>query len=85
MNVRLHIERLVFNGVPVSEAALPHVQAAIEAELAQLMARGGLAAELTAERVVPSLAGGDVRMSAGGGDAALGRQIAVALYEGIGR
>lgn len=84
MNVRLHIERLVFDGVPVSEAALPHVQAAIETELAQLIAGGGLSAEFTADQVVPSLRGGDLRVPAGIDDAGLGRQIAGALYGGIG-
>lgn len=85
MNVRLHIERLIFDGLPVSQAALPHLQVAIETELAQLIAEGGVAAELTADRTVPLLRGGDVRMAAGGGDALLGRQIAGALYGGIGR
>ena len=85
MNVRLHIERLVFDGVPVSDAALPHVRAAIETELTQLLAQGGLAGELTADRVVPSLRGGDLQATAGTDDAGLGRQIAGALYGGIGR
>ena len=85
MNVTLHIERLVFDGLPVAEAALPHLQAAIETELARLIAVGGISADLTADRKVPLLRGGDVRMAAGGGDALLGRQIAGALYGGIGR
>lgn len=85
MNVRLHIERLIFDGLPVSHAALPHLQVAIETELAQLIADGGFSADFAADRTVPSLRGGDVRMTAGGGDAQLGRQIAGALYGGIGK
>jgi hypothetical protein len=85
MNVRLHIERLILDGLPLSEAGAPHVQAAIETELARLIAAGGVSADVTAERVVPSVRGGDVRMTAGGGASDLGRQIAGALYGGIGQ
>jgi hypothetical protein len=85
MNVRLHIERLVFDGVPVSEASLPQVQAAIEQQLTGLIADRGLAAGLMANQTVPLIDGGELRLSADGGDAVLGRRIASALYEGIGR
>jgi hypothetical protein len=85
MNVKLHIERLVFDGLPVSEAALPHLQAAIETELARLIAVGGVSAGLARDRTVPSVRGGDVRMTAGGDDTLLGRQIAGALYGGLGK
>ena len=85
MNVRLHIERLILDGLPLSEAGAPHVQAAIETELARLIAAGGVSADFAGDRIVPSLRGGDLRMSLGGGDADLGRQIAGALYGGIGK
>lgn len=85
MNVRLHIERLVFDGLPVSDAAMPHVRAAIEAELTELIARGGLAAGLGGNQVLPLLRGAELQMPAGLDDAGLGRQIALALYGGIGR
>ena len=85
MNVMLHIERLVFDGLPVSEAALPHLHPAIETELARLIADGGVSVDFSADRLVPSLRGGDVRMTAGGREAVLGRQIAGALYGGIGK
>jgi hypothetical protein len=85
MTITLHIERLVFDGLPLSEAALPHVQAAIESRLAELIASGGLGVGLAGSQVVPSLRGGDVHMAAGLDDAGLGRQVAGALYGGIGR
>lgn len=85
MNVRLHIERLVLDGLPLAQAGAPHVQAAIETELARLIADGGVSADFAGQRVVPSLRGGDVRMTAGGGHGDLGRQIAGALYGGIGK
>ena len=43
MNIKLHIERLVLDGLPVTRSQGPLVQAAMEAELARLMAEGGLA------------------------------------------
>ena len=85
MTIRLHIERLVFDGLPISQAALPHVQAALESRLTELIAHGGLAPGLTGSQVVPSLRGGDVHVTAGLDDAGLGRQIAGALYGGLGR
>jgi hypothetical protein len=85
MNVRLHIERVVLDGVPVSDGGGPHVQAAIEAELARLIAVGGLSPAFYAGQVIPAIRGSDVRMTAGGDHAALGRQIAGAVYGGIGR
>jgi len=85
MNVRLHIERLIFDGLPVSEASLPHVQAAVVAELTELIAHGGVAVGLNGTREVPSLRAGDLQVTAGIDDAGLGRQIAGALFGGIGR
>ena len=85
MNVSLYIDRLILDGLPLSEASGPHVQAAIETELARLISVGGVSPTFAGDRVVPSLRGGDVQMTAGGGDADLGRQIAGALYGGIGK
>jgi hypothetical protein len=85
MTIRLHIERLVLDGLPLAEASLPHVQAAVESRLTELLARGGLGVGLTGSQVVRSLRGGDVHVTAGLDDAGLGREIAGALYGGIGR
>jgi hypothetical protein len=85
MNVRLHIERLVLDGLPLAQAAAPHVQAAIETELARLISAGGVSGDFTGYRVVPSLRGGDLPATAATDAAGLGRLIAGALYGGIGR
>jgi hypothetical protein len=85
MRVRLHIERVVLDGLPVSEGAGPHVQAALEVELARLVAAGGLSPAVQGGMVVPAIQGGDIRMKTGGGPAELGRQIAGAVYGGIVR
>lgn len=84
MNVTLHIERVVLDGLPVSEGGGPHVQAAIETELARLITVGGVSAAFEAGQVVPSVRGGDIQMTPGGSHDDLGRHIAGALYGGIG-
>ena len=84
MNIRLHIERVVLDGLPVSQAGGPHVQAAIETELARLIAVGGVSTEFHAGQAVP-VRGGDIQMTAGTNHADLGRRIAGALYGGISK
>ena len=45
-NIHLHIERLILDGLPIECAQGPHVQAAVEAELARLLTENGLDATL---------------------------------------
>ena len=37
MNINLHIERLILDGLPITRQQGPHVQAAVEAELTRLL------------------------------------------------
>jgi len=85
MNVRLHIERLILDGLPLAAAGAPHLQAAIESELTRLIAAGGVSSDWAGDRVVPSLRGGNVRMTPDSSHDDLGRQIAGALYRGVGK
>jgi hypothetical protein len=82
MNVTLHIERLVLDGLDVRPGDRPRLQAAVEAELARLLGEGGIAPGLAEGGAVPALRGGTVQ--AGGGGSQLGTQIAQAVYGGIG-
>jgi len=84
MNIRLHIDRLVLEGLPVTRSQGPLVQAAVEAELSRLMSEGGLAQELASGGAVPSVPADGINL-AGGSPANIGRQIARAVYGGIGR
>jgi hypothetical protein len=84
MNIKLHIERLVLEGLPLGRSQGPLVQAAVEAELARLLSEGGLAAELAAGGAVPSVPAEGIKL-AGGGPGDMGRQIARSVYGGIGR
>ena len=82
--IKVHIERLVLEGLPVERSQGPQVQAAVEAELSRLMSEGGLAPELASGGAVPSVRAESIRFN-GGNPAQMGRQIARSVYGGMGR
>jgi hypothetical protein len=83
-NITLHIERLILEGIYVSYSHRILVQSAIEGELARLLGSDGLAGELQSGAALRSVAGGDMQLSSDGNPHTLGRQIAHAVYQGIG-
>jgi len=85
MNVNLHIERLILDGIDVEPAHRPILQAALERELGRLIARGGVGPDLAAGGAVPSVRAGGFEMNAEKNPRQLGRQIARAVYGGIGK
>jgi hypothetical protein len=84
VNIKVSIERLLLDGVPVSSAQGPLLGAAVETELARLLAAGGLEMSLRSGGALASVPGGVVQLAANE-PAQLGRQIAQAIYGGIGR
>jgi hypothetical protein len=82
MNINVHIERLILEGLPVKGSEGPAVQAAVEGELARLLAERGL--DGLAGGAVPSLSAGSIELAGGARPAHLGRQIARAIHGGIG-
>lgn len=85
MNISLHIERLVLEGVPLGEGDARRVQAAVTAELARLIAGGGVGGEWPSRGALEYARGSDIRLAAGEGPDVVGRRIAGALYGGIAR
>lgn len=85
MMIRLQIDSLILDGLTVNKAQGPAVKAAVEAELTRLLSEGGLAPELTSRITVPRLRGGNIDAAGKAGPSSLGRQIAGAVYRGIGR
>jgi hypothetical protein len=80
--VNLHIERLVLDGLPVGSHQGPLVQAAVEAELARLLAANALpaASPESVQRVAaPAIAAPAVTPDG------LGAQIGQAIFGSIGR
>ena len=83
MNIRIHIDRLILDGLPITHSQGPLVQAAVEVELARLLTENGLAASLEAGGAVPSLRANAIQLTAGSGPTQMGTQIAGAVYSGM--
>ena len=84
MNVRLHIDRLVLDGIDVSGADRPHLQAAIEQELARLIGAGGISPELAGGVALPSVRAPQIALAQDAKPAQLGTSIAGAVFGGVG-
>jgi hypothetical protein len=85
MNINLHIERLILDGLPVTSSQGPLVQAAVEAQLAHLLRAEGLNRELRACGALPSVKARNIQMVSDPNPNQLGQQIAQAVYRGIGK
>lgn len=85
MDIDVHIERLVLDGISILPGQRAHLQASVEGELARLLAADGLSAGLMAGGAMPWLRAGGIQLRSGEGPAHLGTRIAQAVYEGIGR
>jgi hypothetical protein len=83
MNINLHIERLILDGLSVTRSQALLVQEAIEAQLAHLLATNRLSSELMAGGVPPSVRAGGIHV-ANSSPTHLGQQIGQAVYDGIG-
>ncbi|MBF2065981.1 MAG: hypothetical protein IGS39_16400 [Calothrix sp. C42_A2020_038] len=85
MNINIHIDRLVLDGLPIPHSQRPMLQAAIEAELGRLLVAGQLAPGLLAGGRVPNLSGGNIQLTQESNLTLLGQQVAQAVYGGLGQ
>ena len=85
MNVNLHIERLVLDGVEIAPGRQRVLQAAVEAELTRLLTEGGVDAAIAAGGATPRLAGNPIQLQLVNTTWELGKRIASAVYGGIGK
>jgi hypothetical protein len=83
MSVSVYIERLILDGLPVTESQGPLVQAAVEAELARLLAERGLASGFQAGGALPDVRTDGMQLKGGSTPAQMGQQIALAVYGGM--
>ncbi len=83
-SVSIHIERLILDGLPIAQRDRPHLQAAIEEELARLLAEGALAVDLRTAGMLPRLTGGTLELTGDEEPRQLGKRIAQSIYRGIG-
>lgn len=83
MNVKLHIDRLVLEGLPLSASQGPAVQAALQAELVRLIQVGGIGGTPLPYDSVPRLQTPLVRV-AGGTPRSIGERVAASVHQGLG-
>jgi hypothetical protein len=83
MSINVHIERLILDGLSVTDAQSPIIGAAVERELARLLARGGLERSLQSGGAWATLPVEAVQLTSSK-PSQLGQQIAQAVYGGIG-
>lgn len=86
MDVRLHIERLVLDGIAVTPSERASLTDAVQAELSRLVTAGGVSDAVAGGFAVPSLPA--ATMTAAGlpfNAREFGRDVARAVYSGIGR
>jgi len=84
MNISIHIERLILDGLSLAQRDRSRLQAAIEEELARLLANGSLAVDLCTPGMLPRLTGGTLELTGDEEPRLLGKRIAEAIYGGIG-
>jgi len=85
MRIRLNVERLVLEGLPLQSSQGPLVQGAFEAELARLLAESGRAAELASGAAVPRLNAQGISIDPLDGPQAIGRKIAGSVHGSLGK
>ena len=85
MNINLHIERLVLDGIAMQPGQHYLLQASVQTELTRLLGEGGLAAHLVAGGAQARIVSPSIQLDSGLASADLGQQIAGAVYAGIGK
>ena len=81
----MHIPRLTLHGIPLDPRHERRVRSAAEAELASLLAGAPLPMRLQAGGMARRLPGTELRIGSWADPADLGREVARAVYEGLGR
>ena len=82
MKIKVHIERVVLDGVPAAEPRL--LRRALQKELTQKLTEGGLSQEFRHGGAVPFVGGGSIEIGKAHLASKLGTQVAGAVYRGIG-
>ena len=84
MNINLHIERLVLDGVNIAPGQRDLLQASVETELTRLLTDGGLSPGLAQGTALPRLSTSGIELAGNNNPTQVGRQIAQSVYGGIG-
>jgi hypothetical protein len=85
MNINLHIERLILDGLSLEAANRALLQAAVETELVRLLTRDGVGQHLQNGGASPRASASEIRLTAQAGPEQMGKQIAGSIYGSIGK
>lgn len=83
MNIRLHIERLVLEGLPLGAHQGASVQATVQAELCRLLGAGALSGCFRQTSVATYVRADKIHLRSEMGAREIGHQIALSVYEAI--
>jgi len=83
MNINLHIERVVLDGLHVEDGQQDILQATIRDELLSLIKDQGFGREILAGGARPLLAANGIQLETGYSSVQLGRHIAQSVYGGL--
>ena len=84
-NYEVTIDRLVLDGITVAPRQRDTLRGAVQSELSRLLRDGGIGPRFAGGGATARLGAPSVRVSTDGDPAALGREIARAVYGGIGQ
>jgi hypothetical protein len=84
MDINLHIERLILDGLPIERNQGPYVQAAIQAELTRLLTEQGMSSYFQTGGTVPRLDANVMQLRTNSNPIQIGAQIAQSVYSEIG-
>lgn len=84
MNINLHIDRLILDGIPLDSHQRPLLQQALQGELTRLLANGNLNPDFAGGIAIHRLAAPAIQLVENHQPVQLGQQIAGAVYGGIG-
>ena len=83
MNIKLHIERLVLDGVNITFDQSHLLQASVESELTRLLTDAGLSPDLARGTALPSISADAIQLT-NNNPTQIGQHIAQSVYRGIG-
>jgi len=83
VNINLHIENLILNGVSAEETHHPEISTAIQSELAHLLSNNESPLGLLPGKPTHSIQGGNISFEPNQNPKTLGRKVAGAVYQGL--
>lgn len=85
MNINLHIERLILDGINIGPGQGAKVKAAVALEMSRLFAEGGVGSALQSGGTFPDMRTRSIQVSQEIQPNRLGQQIARTVYGSIGQ